>query len=86
MTAVRVAPTSAEKRKLVRLLAKYIEVNEAPIHRQTKAYQEYFTYFEALEHKYPQVDFRSEAPITSLTAAAKRQASTKLFRGAGASW
>jgi hypothetical protein len=80
------APTRLERARLVRLLARYTLTDGACIKRQEVAYNKYRTYFEALEAKYPSVDFRAEATQQNLIEAAKRTASRKLFRGAGATF
>lgn len=79
-------PTSSEKARIVRLLAGYILTDGAPIKRQEVAYGKYMAYFEALEVKYPHVSFRDAGTEASLIAAAKRVASQKVFRGAGATF
>jgi len=75
---------SADKRKLVSLLARYILTDGSHIRVQERAYQTYMQHFEKLEGRYPQIAFRSEATQASLVAAAKNQAAKKLFRGPGA--
>jgi len=77
-------PTAAQKRKLVGLLARYILSDGAHIRIQQRAYDAYMRFFEALEAQFPRISFRSEATIASLVAAARRQASAKVFRGPGA--
>jgi hypothetical protein len=77
-------PTTAQQRKLVRLLATYILKDHAHIKVQEKAYNAWMSYFEALEARFPHIAFRSEVMTESLVAAAKREAGKKLFRGPGA--
>lgn len=79
-------PTAAQKRKLVRLLAAYVNKDGATLRVQQKAYAAWMDYFEKLEQMYPRVDFRSDSTIASLTSAAKKEANKKLFRGAGATF
>jgi hypothetical protein len=79
-------PTLSEKARLVRLLAGYILTDGAHIKRQEVAYGKYMAYFEALEVRYPHVNFRDADTQASLIAAAKRAASRKVFRGAGATF
>jgi len=80
------APTSAQKSKLVKLLAHYMLVDGAPIKTQQRAYDTFLSYFETLEVRYPRVAFRSEETQKSLVARAKTVANAKLFRGAGCSY
>jgi len=79
-------PTAAQKRKLVRLLAAYINKDGATLRAQQKSYSAWMAYFETLEKMYPKVDFRSDKTIASLTYAAKKEATKKLFRGPGATF
>lgn len=79
-------PTHAEKRKLVTLLAAYINKDGARISVQQKAYTAWMLYLEKLEKNYPNIDFRSEAIMNSLVNASKHEASKKLFRGAGSTF
>ena len=76
-------PSTTEKRKLVRLLAAYVNADGAHIRVQERAYGAWMSYFERLEARYPGVAFRSSASVAALTGAAKREAAKKLFRGPG---
>lgn len=78
--------TSSQKRKLVRLLAAYINKDGAHVRVQEKAYSAWMAFLEELETKYPNINFRSEPTMNSLVSAAKKEASKKLFRGAGATF
>lgn len=79
-------PTNTQSAKLVRLLACYVLTDGAPIKKQQRVYDTYMSYLEALEARYPGVNFRSEASQKNLVARAKTIASAKLFRGAGATY
>jgi hypothetical protein len=79
-------PTKSQKRKLVRLLASYINKDGAPVSTQQKAYNAWMSYLEDLEKAYPYANFRSEETVASLTGAAKALAKKKIFRGAGATF
>lgn len=80
-------PNKSEQKALIDALAHYMSVQDsAPIGVQQKFYDAYSKKLRALEAKYPDIDFRSEASQESLRQAARKHLAEHVVRGPGSEW